>query len=102
MFYYRKSGHLFQNFLIHFVPGRPGTFAPALVPGQRDTGKRKKFCPGTKGQLDCGCNIKLSPRVYRALLFWCPWPTYLTMTVQKNKYFSFGSVCSFDLLSIGN
>ena len=30
----------------------PGTFAPALVPGQRDTGTRKKFCPGTKGQRD--------------------------------------------------
>ena len=25
----------------------PGTFAPALVPGQRDTGTRKFFCPGT-------------------------------------------------------
>ena len=40
-----------------FVPGRPrrvcpGTFAPALVPGQRETGIRKKFCPGTKGQWD--------------------------------------------------
>ena len=35
----------------------PGTFAPALVPGQRDTGTRKFFCPGTKGQRDvpsCG------------------------------------------------
>ena len=30
----------------------PGTFAPALVPGQRDTGTRKFFCPGTKGQRD--------------------------------------------------
>ena len=43
-----------------FVPGRsgteldvcPGTFAPALVPGQRDTGTRNFFCPGTKGQRD--------------------------------------------------
>ena len=30
----------------------PGTFAPALVPGQRDTGTRIFFCPGTKGQRD--------------------------------------------------
>ena len=30
----------------------PGTFAPALVPGQRDTGTRKFLCPGTKGQRD--------------------------------------------------
>ena len=30
----------------------PGTFAPALVSGQRDTGTRIFFCPGTKGQLD--------------------------------------------------
>ena len=41
----------------YFVPGRdkgvcPGTFAPALVPGQRDTGTRIFFCPGTKGQRD--------------------------------------------------
>ena len=38
-----------------FCPGKsrdrgfcPGTFAPALVPGQRDTGTRKSFCPGTR------------------------------------------------------
>ena len=30
----------------------PGTFAPAPVPGQRDNGTRKNFCPGTKGQRD--------------------------------------------------
>merc|ERR1712051_527836 len=30
----------------------PGTFALALVPGQRDTGTRIFFCPGTKGQRD--------------------------------------------------
>ena len=29
----------------------PGTFAPALVPGQRDTGTRKFLCPA-KGQRD--------------------------------------------------
>ena len=29
-----------------------GTFAPSLVPGQRDTGTRKFFCAGTKGQRD--------------------------------------------------
>ena len=27
----------------------PGIFAPVLVPGQRDSGTRKYFCPGTKG-----------------------------------------------------
>jgi hypothetical protein len=26
--------------------GCPGIFAPALVPGQRDTGTRKILCPG--------------------------------------------------------
>jgi hypothetical protein len=48
----------FKNFN-SFCPGTsrdrgfcPGTFAPALVPGQRDTGTRKFFCPGTKGQRD--------------------------------------------------
>ena len=30
----------------------PGIFAPALVPGQRDTRTRKFLCPGTKGQQD--------------------------------------------------
>ena len=30
----------------------PGIFAPALVPGQRDTGRRKFLCPQTKGQWD--------------------------------------------------
>ena len=30
----------------------PGTFASALVPGQRDTWTRNFFCPGTKGQRD--------------------------------------------------
>ena len=30
----------------------PRTFAPALVPGKRDTGTRKNICPGTKGQRD--------------------------------------------------
>ena len=30
----------------------PGIFAPALVLGQRDTGTRIFFCPGTKGQRD--------------------------------------------------
>ena len=29
-----------------------GIFAAALVPGQRDSGTRKLFCPGTKGQRD--------------------------------------------------
>ena len=28
----------------------PRIFTPALVPGQRDSGTRKYFCPGTKGQ----------------------------------------------------
>jgi hypothetical protein len=30
----------------------PASFAPALVQGQRDTGTRKFFCSGTKGQRD--------------------------------------------------
>ena len=49
----------FSKNLNSFCPGTsrdrgfcPGTFAPALVPGQRDTGTRKLFCPGTKGQRD--------------------------------------------------
>ena len=29
-----------------------GIFAAALVPEQRDSGTRKLFCPGTKGQRD--------------------------------------------------
>ena len=46
--------HPFPVFLFfwegYFVPGRdrgvcPGTFAPALVPGQRDTGTRIFFVP---------------------------------------------------------
>ena len=39
--------------MIHLVC--PGIFAPALVPGpvgQRDTGARIFFCPGTKGEGD--------------------------------------------------
>ena len=41
----------------YFVPGRdrrvcPGTFAPALVPGQRDTGTRIFFCPGTSRPME--------------------------------------------------
>ena len=50
---------IFLKFFKSFCPGTgrdrgvcPGTFAPALVPGQRDTGTRKFFCPGTKGQRD--------------------------------------------------
>ena len=45
----------------------PGTFAPALVPGQRDNGTRKIFCPGTKGQRDVpsrgnpSCHLIFSP-----------------------------------------
>ena len=34
----------------YFVPGRDGT--EEFVPGQRDTGTRIFFCPGTKGQRD--------------------------------------------------
>ena len=37
----------------------PGTFAPALVPGQRDTGTRKMFCPVTK-KISCP-GVPLSP-----------------------------------------
>ena len=50
---------LFLKIFKLFCPGTgrdrgvcPGTFAPALVPGQRDIGTRKIFCPGTKGQRD--------------------------------------------------
>ena len=32
----------------------PKMFAPSLIPGQRDTGTRKFFCSGTKGQRDNG------------------------------------------------
>ena len=52
----KKMQHLhipFKNRKL-FCPGTsrdrgvcPGTFAPVLVPGQRDTGTRNFFCPGT-------------------------------------------------------
>ena len=45
----RKFGHLFEIFLIHFVPGH------LLLPLSRDkgtAGQAKLFCPGTKGQRD--------------------------------------------------
>ena len=46
--------HLFPVFCFFresdFVPGGPGIFAHALVPGQRDSGTRKYFFSGTKGQ----------------------------------------------------
>ena len=62
MFWNTKSGHFpvldcpFPVFCVllgkWFCPGAsrdrgvcPGRFAPALVPGQRDTGTRKFFCP---------------------------------------------------------
>ena len=35
----------------------PRIFAPALVPGQRDSRTRKYFCPGTKGQQDVPSQI---------------------------------------------
>ena len=48
---------LFIEIFNSFCPGTsrdrgvcPGTKAPALVPGQMDTGTRISFCPGTKGQ----------------------------------------------------
>ena len=44
---FQFSGFFWES---DFVPGRPGTFAPALVPGQRDSGTRKYFCPRPKGQ----------------------------------------------------
>ena len=54
-----KSGHFFENFEIHFVPGRPGTeeFVPGhllltLSRDQGTPGQAKRFCPGTKGQRD--------------------------------------------------
>ena len=55
----QKMWSFYLKIFNSFCPGTsrdrgfcPGTFAPALVPGQRDTGTRKFFCPGTKGQRD--------------------------------------------------
>ena len=53
----------------------PGTFAPALVPGQRDTGTRKSFCPGTKGQRDVPSlgNTKLNENYVIFRCYWNEW-----------------------------
>ena len=73
-----------KKFFNQFCPGTsrdrefcPGTFAPALVPGQRDTGTGKfffvpgqrdnrtgkLFCPGTKGQQNVPSRfVPLCPR----------------------------------------
>ena len=58
----REIWSLFLKIFKSFCPGTgrdrgvcPGTFAPALVPGQRDTGTRIFFCPGTTGQWDVAC-----------------------------------------------
>jgi hypothetical protein len=48
----RKSGHFFWKLLSRDRGVCPGIFAPALVPGQRDTGTRKFIFPRTKGQRD--------------------------------------------------
>ena len=55
----QKTWSFYLKIFNSFCPGTsrdrgfcPGTFAPALVPGQRDTGTRNFFCPGTKGRRD--------------------------------------------------
>ena len=50
----RKSGHFFEIFKSILSRDRgvcPGTFAPALVPGQRDTGARFFFSSRDKGTM---------------------------------------------------
>ena len=51
----------------------PGIFAPALVPGQRDTGTRKFLCPGTKGQRDVLSRGNASS---------CPWASRIIYCVK--------------------
>ena len=52
-FCFRTYFSCFSFFVFWVFLGKwfcPGIFAPALVPGQRDSGIRKYFCTGTKGQ----------------------------------------------------
>ena len=62
----------------------PWISPPALVPGQRDSGTRKLFCPGTKGQRDLG-----NPRLE---LQFCSlgMEIFLTFFVFDSKLCSYG------------
>ena len=108
MFWNRKSGHFpvlerpFPVFCVllgkWFCPGTsrdrgvcPGTFAPGLVPGQRDTGTRFFFCPGTKGQRDVPSRFVPGRPV--------PWKPYLKRSLVKVSWLQHYNNLNFSLSS---
>ena len=61
----------------------PGTLAPALAPGQRDTWTRIFFCPETKGQQDVPSRFVLGRPAGRPV----PWKPYFTPYRCKFMYY---------------